>query len=91
MDDEIKPLLLGPGRFGLPIMKFLGFRGTEEPGFIRLRFQTTREGLAGPETVTISIPVSTMDAAGMLDGLQKLLGEGLIPLVHKGSGQDHPS
>jgi hypothetical protein len=70
-----------PGEYQLPLMRFARF-GSAPNGApaIMLTFETT--SASDPSiSMTIAVPISLMDAAGMLDGLKKLQAIGKIPLV----------
>jgi hypothetical protein len=70
----------------LPAMKPLRISGSSDPKVLLLEFETTTQG-HGPlfpgqiGRATISVPVTTIDTAGLLRSLLILRERGVIPFV----------
>jgi hypothetical protein len=84
MSDEETPLtrlMPAAGRYAMPLMQQTRVSGTEDPGIIRLHFEAGAPGAPADQTLQLSIPISTLDAAGLLRSLRMLQQKGILPFV----------
>jgi hypothetical protein len=74
-------LNLPAGEYTLPQLRFATVDGSPQPDVVFLVFQAKDERPGHRGELSISVPVSTLDATALLDTLQQLQGKGLLPVV----------
>lgn len=74
-------LNLAPGSYKTPLMQHSRITGSEDPNVIQLEFLTGTVHQGQSVQLTIVVPISTLDATGLLRGLRMLQERGLLPSV----------
>ena len=80
-----------PGEYLLPMMRLARVMGSDRPDVIQLVFETDAADQGQTKTLTISAPISTLDAAGLLRSLRMLQARGLVPIVSEPTSQSKTS
>lgn len=76
-----------PGEYQTPIMHLTRCKATKDPSIMRLEFQAERDG----GKWTISVPITVLDAAGLLRSLLMLREQGHIPVVAEPNSPRRPT
>jgi hypothetical protein len=80
----------------LPAMRHTRVSGVDDPNVLLLEFETTKEGHGPsfpgqPMQATICVPVTVVDAAGLLRSLLMLKQKGLIPHIPEAVSGSKPN
>ncbi|MEO8114926.1 MAG: hypothetical protein ABI655_11115, partial [Phenylobacterium sp.] len=74
---EMKLLQPHPGSWILPLMQFAGVEESPRPDVVLLVFQARHEAAEETMELSMSLPVTTVDAAALLAALQSVQGSEL--------------